>query len=135
MHDKKEKGDIGLLYALASCTEQGWTCCPSLSEHQSYDFIAEKNGICKRIQARYTTPRNGVLEVKLRSCWADKKGCHSTNRKKEDFDTLAVYNPVEKEIYFIDSNNFDNSTSISLRLKIPKKKFTTVRMAKQYTIL
>jgi hypothetical protein len=46
-----------------------------------------------------------------------------------------VYNPVEKEIYFIDSNNFDNSTSISLRLKIPKKKFTTVRMAKQYTIL
>jgi hypothetical protein len=135
MHEKKEKGDIGLAFSLAFCTEQGWTCCVPLSEHQPYDFIAEKNGICKRIQARYTTPKNGVLEVKLRSCWNDKNGSHSITRKKGDFDTLAVYNPHNKEIYFINDNDFENSNTISLRVKEPKKKFKTIRMAKDYLIL
>lgn len=134
MHEKKEKGDIGMAFSLAICTEQGWSCCIPLSEHQSYDFIAEKNGICKRVQVRYTTPKKGVLETKLRNCWNDKNGTHSVLRKKNDFDTLAIYNPLAKEVYFID-DDFENSSTISLRVEDPKKKFKTVRMAKDYLIL
>ena len=86
MHEKKIKGDIGFAFAIAVATEQGWSCCIPFSEHCSYDFIAEKNGKCKRVQVKYTTPSaEGVLKVKLASSWADKHGVHTKKRKFSDF--------------------------------------------------
>ena len=135
MHDKKTKGDLGLTYAIARLTELEWHVCLPISEHMPYDLIAEKDGICKRVQVRYTTPKNDILAVKLRSSWSDKNGCHSTLRIKGDFDVLAVFNPVTKQVYFVDDKEFSNSTSINLRL-CPSKNGQKigVRYAENYNI-
>jgi len=136
MLTKKEKGDIGLSAALFVATEQGWHCSLPISEHLSYDFIAEKDGKCKRVQARYTTPNKDVLKVKLKSTWADKNGSHARNRKNGDFDVLAVYNPKAKTVYFVDDEEFDNGNSLSLRLKPPiNNQKTKVRLARDFVEL
>ncbi len=136
MLSKKEKGDIGLSYAIAVSTEQGWSCCIPLSEHQRYDFIAEKDGICKRIQARYTTPNNEVLVIKLKNSWADKNGNHIIKRQKGDFDYLAVFNPQNKKVYFISDDDFENGTAINLRLVPPKNgQKKGIRMANDFLTL
>jgi len=133
MHNKKTKGDIGLSYSIASATDQGWSCCIPLSEHQTYDFIAEKDGICKRVQARYTTPKNNKLDVKLKSSWADKNGNHTTKRKVGDFDTLSVYDPCSKQVYFINDKEFENNSGITLRLSTSKNgQKKGIRMADNY---
>jgi hypothetical protein len=44
-----------------------------ISEHLKYDLIAEKNGVCKRIQVKFTTAKNGILNIKLKSVWSNKK--------------------------------------------------------------
>ena len=67
VHTKKDKEDIGVAQTIAALTMQGWRVAMPLSEHTKYDLIAEMNGVCKRVQVRYTTPKNNVLTVKLRS--------------------------------------------------------------------
>jgi len=133
MHEKKEKGDIGVGNAIARLIELGWSVCIPLKEHTRYDLIAEKDGVCKKIQVRYTTPKKGKLDVKLRSIWSDGKGVHYRDREIGDFDVLAVFCPVNKTVYFIKDNDFENGTGISLRLEPSKnnqKKY--VRMAEKF---
>ncbi len=136
MHNTKDKGDKGLAFTIAFATEQGWSCCVPLSEHQSYDLIAEKDGVCKRIQARYTTPKNGKLAVKLASSWADKQGNHSITRSKGDYDTLSVYDPLNKRVYFINDEEFENVRAITLRLEPSKNgQKKGIRMAEDFLAL
>ena len=133
MHEKKAKGDIGVVFVIANLTEQGWNVSLPITEHASYDLIAEKQGICKRVQVRYTTPCNGSLRVKLRSCWSDKNGIHTRLRRTEDFDILAVFNPSSKESYFIDSKDFTNISCLTLRLAETKNnQITGIRMVQEY---
>ena len=134
MHEKKQKGDIGLGYAIAHITEQNWNVCLPLTEHASCDFIAEQDGKCKRVQVRYTSPKKGRLEVKLRSSWSDKNGVHVAKRSIEDFDVLAVYCPSLKQTFFLDAQSFDNSTSVTLRLDEPSIRIESARMASNYTM-
>lgn len=133
MHQKKQKGDLGLAKCIARITEIGWVCCLPLTEHSKYDLIIEYNKIMLRVQCRYTTVKNGALSVKLRSCWADKKGIHSTNRVKGDFDLLAIYSPTNDSVYFINDDDFSNETVLILRLDKPKRDLKNIRMAEQFT--
>lgn len=117
MHEKKQKGDIGLTFTIASLTEQEYNVSVPLTEHAKYDLVVEKNGVLKTVQVRYTTPKNGSLKVKLRSCWADRNGSHSVNRKNGDYDILAIYNPENKKVYFLNDADFKCTTGVALRLK------------------
>ena len=118
MYTKKEKGDIGLAAAISYLVKNGIHISIPLSEHLKYDVIGEKNGICKRIQVRFTTPKkNGVMEVKLKSVWSNKKGNHILKRGIGDFDILAIYCPQNDKTYFIGDGDFNNTTAINLRLK------------------
>lgn len=136
MHKQKEKGDLGVAYAISAITEQGWTVSLPISEHKKYDLIAEKDGICKRIQVRYTTPVNGVLRVKLRSIWSDKKGVHFVKRKSGDFDILAIFNPQSRETCFVNDNDFLNETAISIRTEETKNcQIKGIRMFSDFKLI
>ena len=133
MHIKKEKGDLGVVYAIAEITSQGWCVSLPISEHRKYDLIAEKDGVYKRVQVRYTTPKNDALQVKLRSIWNDKHGTHFTKRKSGDFDVLAVFNPHDKCTYFVSDDNFSNENAITLRMTKPKNcQVKKIRMAEDF---
>ena len=115
MHKLKDKGDTGVLYIATRMTELGWTVAFPLSEHAPYDLLAEKEGHFHSIQARYSTPVNGVARVKLKSSWADKHGNHYKLRKESDFTLLGVYIP-DAGIVFIGAQEFSNAHNISIRL-------------------
>ena len=133
MYSKKEKGDIGLVKTIANFTEERVHVSLPISEHLKYDLIAEKDGICKRVQVRFTTENNGTLSVKLKSVWSDRKGNHILKREKGDFDILAVYSPSNDKVYFVDDKSFENSTAICLRLKKSTgNNHHTIRNAEDY---
>ncbi len=136
MHEKKEKGDVGVAFTIARLTELGWSVCIPLKEHASYDLIAEKGGECMTIQVRYTSPKNGALKVKLKNSWADSHGNHTKNRKVEDFDVLAIFCPTSKTVFFLQGQDFENSTQVNLRLsKTKNNQAKNVRMAEDFVTL
>lgn len=93
MHITKDKGDIALMKTTLDLTLKGYNIFLPISEHLPFDFIAYKNGISYRIQAKYSTEGN----VNSSTYSGDK----STNHYKEnDFDYYAVYLPkIDKCIY------------------------------------
>jgi hypothetical protein len=64
-----------------------------LSEHQPYDLIAVlEDGKTVKLQVKYATlKKNGTVEVKLRTSWADRRGTHIKHYSKKDFDYYAIY--------------------------------------------
>jgi hypothetical protein len=135
MHIKKVKGDLGVAFTIAALTEQGFNVALPITEHSKYDLIIEKNGILKTVQVRYTTPKNDVLHIKLRSCWNDKQGVHTTLREKGDYNILAAFNPITKIVYFINDDEFTNTSGINLRLSPPKNnQLNKIRLAKDYLL-
>lgn len=120
MHIKKHKGDIGLTCVMAELTKQEINVSLPLSEHLKYDLIAEKGGVLKRVQVRYTTVSNGSMRIKLKSVWSNQAGVHVVNRKKGDFDILAAYCPNTGKTYFIEDSTFDCGNSITIRINPAK---------------
>lgn len=136
MHTKKTKGDIGVGYAIATMTEQLWNVSLPITEHAPYDLIAERGGVCKRVQVRYCTPENGKMSIKLRSCWNDRHGTHIRKRQKGDFDTICAYNPENKKCYFLNDDEFDNQNNLNLRIEKPKNNQTKkILMAENFEIM
>lgn len=90
--------------------EKGWKILFPFGENSRYDLVAEKAGKFARVQVKYVTPKNGVLDV----------GCKSSNNWAVDkytadqIDFIAVYNSENKDVYFVPSSKF-NSSSIKLR--------------------
>ncbi|MDP2942331.1 MAG: group I intron-associated PD-(D/E)XK endonuclease, partial [Candidatus Omnitrophota bacterium] len=88
----------------------------------------EKNGKFIRVQVKYVTPKNGVLDV----------GCKSSNNWTVDkytanqIDFIAAYNSKPRDIYFVPSSKF-NSNVIKLRFKAAKNNQKTgIRQAKDF---
>jgi len=132
MHDKKEKGDIGLTQIIALVTKQGGRVSLPLSEHLKYDMIVEKDGFACRIQVKYVTARKDKIAISIASSWANKSGNHRITREKGDFDILACYCPDTDECYFLADQEINASTSVTLSLKKKIKKHKVTRDAEDY---
>jgi hypothetical protein len=96
-HHTKNKGDIAAAKAIADLTVQGYLIfTPVVCEHLPFDFIAYKDNICYRIQAKYA----GDNRVINRTIWVDKNGIHQKKYQADDFDFYAVYLPdIDKVVY------------------------------------
>jgi hypothetical protein len=89
-HLTKEKGDLAVVLVIADLTAKGYYCfIPVATEHLPFDLIAYKNGICYRIQSKYS--EDGF--IKNVSSWSDKKGTHQRKYKSNDFDFYGIYIP------------------------------------------
>lgn len=97
LHHTKNKGDIAATKAIADLVTKGYSIfTPVVCEHLPFDFIAYRDGICCRIQAKYA----GTNHIKNRTNWADKNGCHEKKYQADDFDFYAVYLPdIDKVVY------------------------------------
>jgi hypothetical protein len=95
--DKKTKGSVAELAVAAYLMENGWRVSMPIGENNRYDLIAEKKGRFSRIQVKFVTPKNGVLDVNCRSSnnWSV---LHYT---PEEIDAIAAYDSINKNIYFI----------------------------------
>lgn len=111
-----EKGNIGLYYICADLAEKQWVVLLPQGSQPHYDMIIEKGGKYRRVQARYATQKkNGNIEVKLYT-----QG-HKTNfHSPKDVDVVAVFEPYNKKVYYINLSKFKNKTLITLRTKETK---------------
>lgn len=93
----KQKGDTAEAYVAYILKQKGFNVLIPWGEDVRYDLVSEKDGIFKRIQVKYIRPKNGVLEVRFRSCNNHKVLHYSSS----DVDIVAVYNGEGKNVYFI----------------------------------
>jgi len=102
-HHTKVKGDIGLSKVIADLTVKGCVPCIPLSEHQPYDLIAVlPSGTSIKIQVKYARlKKNGTIEMKFKTSWADKNGNHTNYYKESDFDYHAVYCPEKETVVYV----------------------------------
>ena len=63
----KQKGDIAEAYVAYLLKQEGFNVLVPWGEDGRYDLVSEKNGIFKRIQVKYITPKNGVIDISFRS--------------------------------------------------------------------
>ncbi len=60
-----------------------------------------------RLQVKYATlKKNGTIDVKFRTSWADKNGTHMKRYSENEFDYYAIYCP-EKEVVLYVPNTID----------------------------
>jgi len=116
MH-KKTKGSIAEMAVAAKLLKMRWSILFPYGENSRYDLVAEKNGKFVKVQVKYITPCNGVLDVNCKSSnnWSVDK----YTAKQIDF--IAAYDSENNEIYFVPSTKF-NSSCIKLRIKPTKNK-------------
>lgn len=103
MHHTKFKADIGVAKTIADLVSKGHVPCIPLSEHQSYDLIAVlKDGSIIKLQIKYATlKRNGTIDVKFRTGWADRNGIHMRHYCEKDFDYYAIYCPEKDRVLYV----------------------------------
>ena len=95
--------------------ERNWHVLFPVGENHRYDLVAEKEAKFVRIQVKYVTPKNGVLDVNCRSSnnWSV---LHYTSK---EIDIIAVYNSQDKNIYFVPVKDI-NYSSFKIRLGTAK---------------
>jgi len=112
----KHKGDIAEAKVLSYLIGKGYKVFIPWGEDHRYDLVSEIEGVFKRIQVKYVTPKNGCLEVPLRSMnnWS------TLRYSSKNIDIIAAYNPENDKIYFLSLDEFRNIATIKLRFKNPK---------------
>jgi hypothetical protein len=125
----KQKGDIAEAFVTYLLKQNGFNVLVPWGEDNRYDLVTEKNGIFKRIQVKYATPQDGIVEVRARSC----NNYNIIHYSPKDIDIIAVYAPQQNKVYFIPLNGMKHRSTYKLRLtptKNKQKKF--VVMASKY---
>ena len=120
------KGDIGELLVMAKLLEEGYWVSKPFGDDCPYDIIADdKQGNIKRIQIKYSTPKDNKVRCNLAS-----SGMHY---KDQYIDWVLVINSDTKDVYRLDLNDFNRESAIYLRTKPAKNNQTQgVRLAEDY---
>lgn len=125
---KKTKGKIAELVVSTKFMEMGWRVLNPLCEDTRYDLVAEKNGKFIRIQVKYVTPNNGVLDVNCKS----SNNWSILSYTSKEIDILAAYDSLNHDIYFVPVSQL-NTSAIKLRIKPTKnKQQKRIRLARDF---
>lgn len=108
----KNKGDIGEAYFAYICSVKGWICAKT-PERAPYDFFLEKDGKVFRVQVKYRTSVNGVVEIKLNPSKYNKN--NHADYTDGSIDCFAIFEETSKRLALIDiaelvSSNFGTFT-------------------------
>jgi hypothetical protein len=118
IHHTKNKGDIGLVHAIADLTDKGWGVLLPVTEHEAFDLVAYRRDLFVRVQAKYRAMTNGCVAVPFVTCWADRNGVHRLAMDKNVVDLICVYCPDTKQCYYIDPTRY--GSGVQLRIEEPR---------------
>jgi len=114
----KQKGDIAEAFVTYLLKQNGFNVLIPGGEDNRYDLVTEKNGVFKRVQVKYATPKDGIVEVRARSC-----NNHSIiHYSPKNIDIIAVYSSEQHKVYFVPFSLIRNKSTCNLRLKPAKNK-------------
>src|SRR5690606_36367988 len=71
-HHTKNKGDLGLVKAMADLAAKGWSILMPLTEHEAFDLVAYRDGRFLRVQVKYRAAAKGAIVFPITTCWADR---------------------------------------------------------------
>jgi hypothetical protein len=126
-----EKGNIGLAKVILDLTEKGYNCFLPFTDTTCVDLIVANNKmIMKRVQVKHKKITNGKIHIKCASVINGK----SIKLDKTKIDYFIVYCPDNNEIYYIPISTFNNCYAISLRVVNEKRKYNTIKQAKDYLV-
>lgn len=114
----KQKGDIAEAFVTYLLKQKGFNVLIPWGEDNRYDLVAEKSGVFKRIQVKYVTPKNGVLEVSIRS----SNNYNILYYSPKDVDVIAAYCLKLSKVYFVPLSSIGNRRCLKLRLAPTKNK-------------
>ena len=114
----KQKGDIAEAFVTYLLKQNGFNVLIPWGEDNRYDLVTEKNGVFKRIQVKYATPKNGAIELRVRSC----NNYTVLRYSPKDIDIIALYSPETNKVYFVSMNSIKNKSLCKLRLTPTKNK-------------
>ena len=131
-HHTKSKGDIAVAHAHTSLTSQGFLVLLPVTEHAHFDLVGYRDGRFTRVQVKYRSASNGVVEVAFKSTWADRHGTHTSLMDKDQVDLVCVYCPDTNHCYWIDPLEFPGSVKLRL-LPAANGQRKGINMADLYT--
>ena len=114
----KQKGDIAEAFVVYLFKKNGFNVLIPWGEDNRYDLVTEKNNVFKRIQVKYATPKNGVIEVRARSC----NNYNIIHYSPKNIDVIAVYTPDQHKVYLVPFSLIKNKSTCNLRLNPAKNK-------------
>lgn len=117
--NSRKQGDLGTSFAIAYFSGQDYTVSIPLSDSQPYDLIAEKDGVCFRVQVKtcFKKGKNDRYQLETRTI-SNTRGKQLEVRKisKKDFDLMFVMDG-DGNFYSIPSEQIDGAGIISLAIR------------------
>jgi len=130
----KNKGDIAELKVMLYLEQKGFTVLTPFGDKARYDVVYERDGIFKRVQVKYVTMKDGIIEVYTEST-NEKDGkriCKYYTSK--EIDEFWIYCPQTDKLYSIPILDVERQRSLRLRVDKPKKEVNTIRYADDYEL-
>jgi hypothetical protein len=132
-HHTKNKGDLGLVQAMADLTAKGWAILVPLTEHEAFDLVAYREGRFLRVQVKYRSMARGCIELQFKSIWADRRRNHYVPLDRNSIDVVCLYCPDTARCYYIDPKDTP-TMKVCLRIEPPRNNVSKgVRWAKDFT--
>jgi len=107
MGTTQEKGDIAKAKAISTFTNLGYYVAILLTESASYDLIVEKNGICKRVQVKYSGGKKS--EFRMRKIHSNSKGYVIKFQTENEYDWAYILDVSGNEYLLLKKPNGKNS--------------------------
>lgn len=126
-----EKGNLGESKAIADLISQGYEVIIPFSSNLPFDLVIYKNNKFYRIQVKYRSIANGILQVICRRTTVTSKQQKHRSIKKDEVDFICVYCPETDKCYYINYTEVTNYT-FYLRIYKPRQKNKKIRFAKDY---
>lgn len=114
-----QKGELAVLKIMQRCAEKNIIVSKPTTDNSRYDLILDINGKLQRVQVKYAGISNGIATCSLVKKSSSKSAKYRTYTSKE-IDLVLAYIPEKDVICLFTSNEFENKTTISIRLEKTK---------------
>lgn len=112
IHSTHVKGIIGEMEFTIHLLKKGYTILKPINPNSSYDLVIEKDGLYKRLQIKYLTPRNGRLRVEFDRPRRKKTGLY----QERGVDAMGIYDSFNNTFYLIPLEKFMRKSGIWIRI-------------------
>lgn len=118
MLDSKQVGNLTELQCITAFYELGYRVSLPYGENSRYDFIADIDGILKRVQVKTCKPSEdgSVISFPCRSTRVNSNGCYHRRYTEDEIDYFCTY--YNNQCYLIPVNECSNEKK--LRFSKPK---------------
>lgn len=121
--NSKQKGDVGLGFAIAYYTSLGWTVCIPLTDSQDYDLIVDDKVSLRKVQVKTSDSKNlnGNYTVSLRVSGGNRSFNTVKHFDCSSVDLLFVLLGDGRRYSIPTSNMQNNKSTITLGGKLYKR--------------